>query len=410
MVSALRFPQYRRYWLGNLSAVSGQQMMWIAQGWLVYRLTDSPLYLGYAGLATAAPAILLNLLGGVLADRLDQRKVIFATQAVTATSVVILATLTALGVVEGWHVLAVAFVSGATQAFGNPARQSIFPQLIDRENLMNAVALNSMVWQATRVVAPAIGGVIVGTLGEAVTFYVCAASFAPLGIIVLGLKTAAPPASRGQATMLKDLGEGLGFIRANFIFAFLIGMSFVNSFFGNAANQLMPIFARDVLNAGSYGMGALMSISGVGAILGVLSLGYAGGVDRKGYLLVGGAMAYGAGLIVFALSTAFALSFVAAFFMGAFSSVYMITLQTALQLRVPNELRGRVMGVFGMTYNMGPLGGLQAGAMAEAWTAPAAVAFAGAAIIVTASTSLLRSEVRELEAAPLAAVEGRAAS
>lgn len=402
MVSALRFPQYRRYWLGNLTAVTGMQMMWVAQGWLLYRLTDSPLYLGYAGLATAAPAILLNLVGGVLADRLDQRKVIFTTQTVTATAVAIVAALTAMDLVQPWHVLAAAFVSGATQAFGNPARQSIFPQLIDRDHLMNAVALNSVIWQGTRIVAPAIGGAVVGTVGEAPTFALAAASYMPLAFIVIGLHTAGP-GPRGEATMLKDLLEGLSFIRSNFLFAFLIGMSFINSFFGNAANQLMPIFARDILEAGSTGMGVLMSSGGVGAILGVAALGYAGGFDRKGYLMVGGAVAYGAGLIAFALSTVFALSLGASFFMGVFSSVYMVTLQTALQLRVPNELRGRVMGVFGMTYNMGPLGGLQAGAFAEALGAPAAVAIAGAAIITTAASSLLRREVRDLEGAPVAA-------
>ena len=398
VVGALRSPRYRRYWLGNLAAVSGQQMMWVAQGWLIYRLTDSPLYLGYAGLATAAPAIVLNLVGGVLADRLDQRRVIFATQLVTAASVAGLATLTALDLVQPWHVLAVGFASGATQAFGNPARQSLFPQLIEREQLMNAVALNSMVWQSTRIVAPAAGGVLVGTVGEAATFYLAAASFSLLGFIVIGLRVEREVRGRRE-TMLRDLAVGLGFIREHFLFAFLIGMSFVNSFFGNASQQLMPVFARDILDAGPSGMGLLMSAGGFGAILGLGVTAALTDYDRKGYLLVGGASAYGAFLVLFALSTSYPLSLFASFFMGAFGSVYMITVQTALQLRVPDELRGRVMGVFGMTYNMGPLGGLQAGAVADAFSAPAAVALSGLAIIAFASSATLRSEVRRLEAA-----------
>jgi Transmembrane secretion effector len=247
MLRALRYPQYRRFWFGNLAAVSGQQMMWLAQGWLVYDITGSALYLGYAGLATALPAILLNLVGGVLADRLDQRKVIFVTQVITGLSVLVLATLTAFGLVEVWHVLVIAFISGATQAFNNPARQSIFPQLIDRSELMNAVSLNSIIWQGTRVVAPTAAGLIVAFAGTAFTFYVCAVGFLPLGFIALSLKVEQQTPAR-RDTMLKDLGEGIGFIRDNFIFAFLIGMSFFNSFFGMAAQQLLPAFARDVLD------------------------------------------------------------------------------------------------------------------------------------------------------------------
>src|SRR3972149_2898458 len=273
---------------------------------------------------------------------------------------------------------------------------------------MTAAALNSMVWQSTRIVAPAAGGVLVGTVGEAATFYLAAASFSLLGFIVIGLRGEREVRGR-RGAMLGDPAGGLGFIREPFLFAFLIGMSFVNSFFGNASQQLMPVFARDILDAGPSGMGLLMSAGGFGAILGlgvtaaladagrqgapdagpsgmgllmsaggfgaILGLGVTAALtdyDRKGYLLVGGASAYGAFLVLFALSTSYPLSLFASFFMGAFGSVYMITVQTALQLRVPDELRGRVMGVFGMTYNMGPLGGLQAGAGGGALRAPAA--------------------------------------
>jgi MFS family permease len=398
MLGALRYPQYRRFWFGNLAAVSGQQMMWLAQGWLVYDITGSALYLGYAGLATALPAILLNLVGGVLADRLDQRKVIFVTQVITGLSVLVLATLTALGLVHVWHVLVIAFISGATQAFNNPARQSIFPQLIDRSELMNAVSLNSIIWQGTRVVAPTAAGLIVAFAGTAFTFYLCALSFLPLGFIALTLKADQPTRQR-RDSMLKDLSEGIGFIRDNFIFTFLIGMSFFNSFFGMAAQQLMPAFARDILDLGPSGLGLLFSASGVGSVLGMLAVGFLGDMEKKGVLLIAGATAYGALLILFALCTFYPLSLVLMFFTGGFSSVYMITLQTTLQLRVPDELRGRVMGVFGMTHNIGPLGALQAGVIADQFGAPVAVAISGGAIMSFAlGVALARSEVRQLQA------------
>jgi MFS family permease len=401
MLTALRYPMFRRYWFGNLGAVSGQQMMWIAQGWLVYDLTNSPVYLGYVGLATAVPAILLNLVGGVLADRMDQRKVILATQAITSLSVFILATLVALDAVHVWHVLAVAFVSGSMQAFNNPARQSIFPSLLDRKDLMNAVALNSIVWQGTRIVAPATGGVLVSVLGVATAMYVCCAGFLVLGLVVMTLHAEARAPRARQESMFGDLSEGLAFIRANFLFTFLIGMSFFNSFFGFSSQQMMPVFAKDILNVGPAGLGFLMGMSGVGSILGIMVIGYAGDFERKGLLIVGGAIAFGGFIVLFAVSTFYPLSLAAVFLMGAAGSVYMITVQTTLQMRVPDELRGRVMGVYGVTHNIGPLGSMQAGLLAEAFGAPAALVIGGSAIILfAAGVASSRREVRGLQTAP----------
>jgi MFS family permease len=403
MLTALRYAQFRRYWLGNLAAVGGQQMMWVAQGWLVYELTKSAVYLGYVGLATAAPAILLNLAGGVVADRFDQRKVILSTQVVTAVAVFLLGSLTALDIVQVWQVLVVAFISGSMQAFNNPARQSIFPQLLDRKDLPNAVALNSVVWQGTRIVAPATGGIVVAAFGEAITLMLCSAGFLVLGLIVVGL-TVEQRAPQVRGSMFGELNEGIAFIRTHFLFAFLIGMSFFNSFFGFSAQQLMPVFAVDILDIGSAGLGVLLSLSGVGSILGIIALGYAGDVKHKGMLIVGGAIMYGVFIILFARSTWAPLSFMAVFLMGASSSVYMITVQTALQLRVPDELRGRVMGIYGMTYNVGPLGALQAGIIADSFDAPTALTLGGIAIILFAGgVAFSRREVRRLEAAAVPA-------
>ena len=403
MLSALRYPQYRRFWLGNLAAVSSQQMMWVAQGWLVYELTDSPIYLGYVGLATALPAIVLNLAGGVTADRIDQRKVILTTQIVTSLTVFALATLTMLDLVEVWQVLAVAFASGCMQAFNNPARQSIFPSLVERKDLMNAVALNSMVWQGTRIVAPATGGAVIAIFGVATGLYICAIGFLVLGLAVIGLNAPQKRERREGESVLGDLGVGIAFIRSNFIFTFLIGMSFFSSFFGFSVNQMMPVFAKDILDVGSWGQGVMLSTTGVGAMLGILAIGYLGDTDRKGMLIIGGATAFGVFIILFAVSTYFPFSLVALFFMGAFGSIYMITLQTSLQMRVPDELRGRVMGIYGVTHNLGPLGAMQAGLLASAFSAPIALVIGGSAIILFAlGVAYSRSEVRGLQGSPAA--------
>ena len=399
MGTALKYPAFRRYWLSNLAAVSGQQMMILAQGWLIYDLTKSPLYLGYAGLATALPAIILNLVGGVLADRIDQRKLIAATQLTTASLVCTIATLTALDLIQPWHVIVNAFMWGAMQAFNNPARQSIFPQLIDKKDLMNAVSLNSMVWQATRVVSPATAGLLVATAGTAATFYVASLGFFVMFLSMLTLKIERQVETRRRKSVAADLLEGVGFIRENFVFAFLIGMTFFNSLFGSAAFQLMPLFARDILDVGPSGLGLIFSIGAIGSLVGVALVGYLGDYEHKGQLIVGGATAYGLMLILFASSSSYPLSMLAFFCMGASNQIYMVSIQTTLQMRVPDELRGRVMGVYGMTYNIGPLGGMQAGAVASLAGAPVAVAIGGAAIIAFAlGVAASRPQVRRLEA------------
>jgi MFS family permease len=330
--------------------------------------------------------------------------VILTTQVVTAVSVFVLGVLTALDVVQVWQVLVVAFMSGSMQAFNNPARQSIFPQLVDRKDLPNAVALNSIVWQGARIVAPATGGIVVAAFGEAVTFMLCSAGFLVLGLIVVGLNVERR-ARQATESVFGELNEGIAYIRTHFLFAFLIGMSFFNSFFGFSAQQLMPVFAVNILDIGPEGLGFMLGLSGVGSILGIVALGYAGDVKHKGMLIVGGAILYGCFIILFALSTWVPLSFLALFLMGASGSIYMITVQTALQLRVPDELRGRVMGIYGMTYNVGPLGAVQAGFIADRFDAPTALALGGIAIILFAGgIASSRSEVRRLQAVAVPAL------
>jgi MFS family permease len=309
-----------------------------------------------------------------------------------------------LDVVRVWQVLAVAFTSGCMQAFNNPARQSIFPSLVERKDLMNAVALNSMVWQGTRIVAPATGGAIIAVFGVSTGLYVCAIGFLVLGLAVIGLPAPQKRERPAGASIFGELGVGLAFIRSNFIFTFLIGMSFFNSFFGFSVNQMMPVFARDILHVGSWGQGIMLSTTGAGAMLGILAIGYLGDTERKGLLIIGGAAAFGTFIILFAVSTFFPFSLVALFLMGGFGSIYMITVQTSLQMRVPDELRGRVMGIYGVTHNLGPLGAMQAGLLASTFSAPVALSVGGGAIILFAlGIAYSRREVRGLQAAPVGA-------
>ena len=400
---ALRYPAYRAFWLGMLASVSGFQMFQFAQLWQVHQLRpDSPLFLGYVGAANAIPAIVLNLAGGVVADKLDQRRLIIATQTLSALLAFLLATITALGMVRVEHVLIIAFFAGGVQAFDGPARQSLFPYLIDRRVMTNAVALNSSIWQGTRIAAPAAAGVIISLLSTEAAFYVTCFGFLALAAIIYRLKI--PRIERGANTGAgRDILEGVKFIKGNYVVAFLIGQTFFNSFLGLSYIMLMPIFAVDVLNVGADGQGMLLAASGVGSLISTFWLSSLGRVRYQGLLLIGGATLDGLCVAAFALTSHFVGSYLLAlalvFIVGFFNSMYMISVQSTLQTLVPDRMRGRVLGFYGMTWSILPLGGMQAGAVASLIGAPFAVAIGGLAVASFAlGPALINPRVRNLGA------------
>src|SRR5205823_4609444 len=225
---ALHYPAYRAFWLGLLASVSGYQMFRFGQPWLIYQLTGSPLPLGYVGLASGVPAVCLNLFGGVVADKFDQRRLIMITQSLTAGLIFVLATLTLLDVVQVWHIVVIAFFAGAVEFFDQPARQSLYPHLIDRKIIGSAVALNSCVWQGTRTIMPAVAGCIVAWAGTAMAFYLAGLGFVIMAAVMYRLRM--PPITRqARGSAAQNIREGLTFIRQNSIFSFLIAMTFFNS-------------------------------------------------------------------------------------------------------------------------------------------------------------------------------------
>ena len=397
---AMRYPQYRAYWFGTLASVCGFQMLIFAQGWLTYELTGSPLYLGYVAVASALPSIALNLFGGVFADRLDKRKLIFFTQILTAAIIFTLAFLTLFELVRVEHILALAFAAGAVNAFDQPARQALYPHLIDRRVIMSAVALNSAIWQGTRIVAPAVAGIIIGLIGTATAMFVAGAGFVVMAIVILTLRVPRIEAgSTGGA--LGALWEGLRFIGGSSIFSFLIAMTFFNSFFGMAYITMMPAIAVDVLKVGPDGQGLLMTVGGVGALGVTMLLSSAGNFHRKGLLIIGGGVAFGLSIVAFALTSRFVGSYPLAlalmFVMGTSSSTYMISIMSSLQLLVPDRMRGRVMGFYGMTWSIMPLGGMQAGAVATFVGVPVAIAIGGALVAAfSLGPALINRQLRNL--------------
>jgi MFS family permease len=384
---ALQYPAYRNFWFGMFGAVGGFQILMFSQLWLMHELTGSPLYLGYVGLANAIPAIFLNLIGGVVADTVNKKRLIVVTQTMSSSLVFLLGILTLLGVVQVWHVMLIAVFAGAINAFNQPARQALYPNLLDRTALMSAVALNSSVWQSTRIVAPAIAGGLIALFGTALAFFFAGVCMFAFAVVVYLLKV--PKFQRKTTNSpARDLVEGLKFIKDNSIFAFLIGMAFFNSFFGMAYITQMPVFARDILDIGAEGQGLLLGISGVGALIATIWLGTIRSFRRKDLLLIGGATLTGLSVAGFALTSQYVGSYVLAgifmFAVGIFTSVYMISIINSLQMMVPDQMRGRVMGFFGMTWNIMPLGGMYAGALGELIGIPFAIASGGILVMLFA--------------------------
>ncbi|MFC2043621.1 MFS transporter [Chloroflexota bacterium] len=365
-LTALRYRNYRNYWVGLLVAVMGWQILYFTQLWLVYELTHSTLYLGVTGGATGVAHICFSVFGGVFADRMDKRRLIIFTQSTMVILSFILATLIITGLVNVWHIIILAALTGVTSAFDNPARQALIPYLIDdSKDLTNAVALASSVWSAARVVGPALAGVIIVLAGPAICFYITSVS---CGIMVLSLTRLSVGrfvVSQTRSGLLSEFIEGWRLVLSNRVFFNLITITFLNSVFGMSFVYLLPVFATDILAAGPSGFGFLMTSFGVGSILGVLTVASLAEHWYRGRVLLIGNILFCALLIVFSLSRSYVFSISLIALTGFFNSIYMTNVLTLLQALVPDELRGRIMGIYSLTWSLMPLGGMQAGALAN---------------------------------------------
>jgi MFS family permease len=376
-LSALKHRNYRLYWFGQLASVLAQNMEAVAQSWLVLELTNSPLMLGLTGLTFTIPTVALTLLGGAIADRADRRRIMIWAQVGSALVFLILTVLVMLKLVALWHVMALAFLTGCVRAFDRPSRMALLPQMVPKEDIPNAVAIGGTIWQLNKLVGPAVAGMLIYLVGIGPTYFVCFLASAVAIGLWLAIHLAGKPVASNSRGLLKDMTEGLSFIRQNEIYWVFIGMTFFNSVFGMSYVIMMPVFARNVLHVGSQGFGFLQSAGGGGALAGVLLAAYLSHFPGKGLQAINGAVVFGVTLILFAMSSWFPLSLVAAFALGMAGQFYMTTIHAILQMNLPNELRGRVMGIHGLAWELMPIGGLIAGAIAEFAGAPIAVAFGG---------------------------------
>jgi MFS family permease len=394
----MRNRNFRIYWVGLLVAIMGWQMLTFTQLWLVYELTNSTVYLGLAGGVNGAANICLSVFGGVFADRLDRRRLIIVTQSSMAILAFVLATLTITHLVNVWHVLIIAALTGATQAFDNPARQALLPQLIDDpKDLGNAVALASSVWSSTRIIGPALAGVLIAFAGPAVCFFITSVAY---GVMVLSLtrlrvgRIAVPGTRSG---LLSDFKEGWSYVLNNSIFFNLVAMTFLNGVFGLSFVYLLPVFAKDILAVGPSGYGFLMTASGIGAIFGVMTIATIANRGYRGWILLIGSCLFGTLLVMFSFSRWYPSSLGLIALMGFFNQLYMTNVLTLFQVLVPDKLRGRVMGIRSLAWSLMPLGGLQAGLVASVVGAPLALAIGGLVVLSFAVyVAITNSRIRNL--------------
>ena len=401
---ALKYPSFRNYWLGMLASVMGHQMLiMFSLGWLIYDLTDGDArYVGYMSASIAAPAMVLNLFGGVYADRLNTKHLLGFTQLATASIVAGLAVLTMLDAANRWHVLASAFLIGGVQAFDTPTRQSIFPRLIDRTALPNAIALNSLIWNGTRIIAPAMAGIIIGRADISTAIFISAAGFLAMSILSQTLRL--PPTERAAGKVFREMMGGFLFIKRTPIFSSLIGMAFFTSIFGMSYLFLMPVFANEVLEVGAEKIGILMGASGIGAIAGIVISMNLGKHQPIGRVIIWGAVSFGISLILFAVTTAlklYGLSMLVLFVSGTCNSVFLMAVMTTLHGLVPDQFRGRVMGIYAISWSLTMVGGLQANFIAHYISAPLAVAVGGSLVVAYALGVALANQ-------PLRALSGLA--
>ncbi len=389
-LGSLAVPHFRNYWFSAVSFVMGWQILRVLIAWEGYELTDSELFLGYLGGVMGIATISVNLIGGVAADRVSRLALLITTQICATITVTILMMLTFGEVLAPWHLLAASAAIGIIQGIDQPTRTAVVPALIpDRRLLMNALAFSSSIWQGTRVIGPGLGGFLIERIGSAATFGTVTIGYG-LGTLLLFF-VRIPRVERIPGNVFKELFEGITFIARRNLFASLILLTFVDSFFGVAYFQLMPVFARDILEGGVKEMGWLLSASAAGGLIGTGLAAFWVKGRWPLIILLGCAGMFGVMVIIFAFSELLWLSLAALFLSGTFNSLSQITNLTLLQSAVPEELRGRVMGVFSMTYSLIPLGGLQVGALAEWLGAPMAVGIGGGVAVMFAIALALRT-------------------
>lgn len=396
-LAAFTYRDFRILWFGAFTSTVGTWMQKVAQSWLIFELTRSSFYLGLDDFLGQLPILLLTLVGGVVADRHDRRHLLIGSQYVQMATAFTLAALVLADQVRIWHILALSFTTGLAQAFGGPAYQALVPSLVERKDLPNAIALNSIQFNLARVIGPLLAGITLALYGAAICFGLNGLSFLVVILALLSLRVRhIRPAERKP--MLQELQGGLSYVRGQPAIVALTVLAFLTTFLGLPLLTFLPIFAREIFGGGVGRYSEMMAYSGMGAVIGALVTAWLGRFRHMGLTLLVMQFAFGALVAAFALSRIGWLSNLLLFLDGAALIMVFSLTASLVQLVVPDHLRGRVVSIYMVAFRGGmPLGSLWGGYAASLTSAPFVLAVNGALVSLVALYFLVRGHgVREL--------------
>ena len=374
---AFHYRDFRILWMGACTSSIGSWMQTMAQAWLVYDMSKSSFMLGLDAFLGDIPIVLFSLVGGVVADRIDRRYVLLGSQYLQMTCALLLTALLAFHKVHIWQILCLSFVVGTAQSFGGPAYSALVPSLVEKEDLSNALAMNSIQFNLARIIGPVLGGIVMKTMGTAWCFGLNALSFVAVIISLYSLRICFNPARTGES-VLTSMKQGFGFIRKQGAMEGLIVIAFLMTALAIPTITFLPVFAKDVFHRGPEVYTIFLACSGLGSITGALLVAAAGNVKNKGRIALCMLMLLGTVMAAFARSRYIFLSYLLLYVAGAALIWAFTMISTLVQLITANEMRGRVMSVYNIAFRGGmPVGSLTAGKLIPLFTAPVVIAANG---------------------------------
>jgi MFS family permease len=389
-VAAFAYRDFRVLWLGACTSSIGTWMQSVAENWLVLTLTGSAFFLGLDSFLQQLPLVLFTLIGGVMADRYDRRRTLLVSQYVQLSTAFALAALVALDIVRVWHILALSFITGCAQSFGGPAYQSLLPSLVEKRDVPNAVAMNSIQFNIARMIGPLLAGATLAALGMAWCFALNGVSFLVVIVALMSLrvKHIAPVNSQDMATEMK---LGLSYVRHEGALLVLTILAATTTLFGTPLLTLLPVFSQEVFHRGVEQYSVLMAFSGAGSVVGALFVAWLGTFRRMGLAALLVQCLYGVLVIGFAVSRNELLSYVILFAGGAALMIMLSLVTSLMQLLAPNHMRGRVMSIYMVAFRGGmPIGSLLSASFASATSAPLSLVVNGVLLVAVALYFLVR--------------------
>ena len=388
--TALQHRDFRLFWFGQIISLSGTWMQSVAQGWLVYSLTKSPFYLGLVAASGSLPILLFTLAGGIAADRFRKRNLLLLTQALSILPAFLLGILTDINMITVWQVALLAAVLGTVNAFDIPARQSFLIELVGRDSLTSAIALNSAAFHGARMIGPVVAGITIASLGLPACFYLNALSFVAV-IIALSKMSTQGEIRESSNGLFKDFIEGIRCVKSRYGISRIILLIAVFSLIGLPFITLLPVFAGEVLNAGAKGFGFLVGATGAGALAAALLLAFRGDICDKGRFISIAALSASVSLLVFSLSKNIFISIPFLLIVGWGLVSFLATANSYIQLSAPDNLRGRVMSVFTLVFlGTAPIGNSLVGAMADYIGTPYTVSISAVICIIASLLFAMR--------------------